>query len=102
MAEDKKQQQNINVELTEEMANGKYCNLAIVNHSPTEFVLDFINLMPGAPKAKVQSRVIMAPSHAKRLYAALAENLHKFEQANGDIHEQKVAMPFNMTSKGEA
>lgn len=101
MADDK-QQQNINVELTEDVANGKYCNLAIVNHSPTEFVLDFINLMPGAPKAKVQSRIIMSPSHAKRLYAALADNLHKFENANGDIREQKVAMPFNMGPKGEA
>lgn len=99
---DEKQQQNINVELTEDVANGKYCNLAIVNHSPTEFVLDFINLMPGAPKAKVQSRIIMSPSHAKRLYAALADNLHKFESANGDINEQKVAMPFNMGPKGEA
>ncbi len=99
---DEKQQQNINVELTEDVANGKYCNLAIVNHSPTEFVLDFINLMPGAPKAKVQSRIIMSPSHAKRLYAALADNLHKFENANGDINEQKVAMPFNMGPTGEA
>jgi hypothetical protein len=66
MAEQNKDGQ-INIELSEEMAQGVYSNLVAINHSPTEFVLDFIQMMPGVPKAKVQSRVILTPEHAKRL-----------------------------------
>ena len=74
MAEQNKDSQ-INIELSEDMAQGVYSNLVAINHSPTEFVLDFIQMMPGVPKAKVQSRVILTPEHAKRLLQALGENV---------------------------
>ena len=95
--EDNKKNQ-INIELTEEMAAGIYSNLAIITHSPTEFVLDFVSMMPGAPKAKVKSRVVMTPQHAKRLYKALAENLSKYESTFGTIKEvgNEGMPPFTM------
>ena len=65
----------VNIELTDEIAEGIYSNLAIIVHSPTEFVVDFIKLMPASPKAKVKSRIILTPQNAKRLYKALAENI---------------------------
>ena len=81
------QKNQINIELTDEVAEGKYSNLAIITHSPTEFILDFVQLMPGSPKAKVRSRVIMTPQHAKRLYKALADNLSKYEAQFGNIKD---------------
>ena len=75
----------INIELDEKVAEGTYSNLAIINHSVSEFVLDFVNIMPGAPKAKVKSRIILTPQHAKRLFKALGDNVHKFEKAHGEI-----------------
>ena len=84
MAEQNKDGQ-INIELSEEMAQGVYSNLVAINHSPTEFVLDFIQMMPGVPKAKVQSRVILTPEHAKRLLQALGENVSRYEQNFGDV-----------------
>ena len=69
------------------MSAGIYSNLAIITHSPTEFVFDFVSLMPGAPKAKVKSRVVMTPQHAKRLYKALADNIAKYEQQFGTIQD---------------
>ncbi len=75
----------LNVELTEEIADGIYSNLAIISHSNSEFVLDFIKVMPGMPKAKVKSRILMTPEHAKRLLLALQENIMKFEANNGKI-----------------
>lgn len=83
MPEEKKNQ--INIELSEEIAQGIYSNLAIITHSNSEFVLDFVRLMPGIPKAKVQSRIVLTPEHAKRLMFALKDNVEKFEQANGKI-----------------
>ena len=80
-------QQGINIELTENVAEGTYSNLAVITHSSSEFVLDFIRVMPNVPKAKVQSRIIMTPQHAKRLMRALQENIQKFESANGKITE---------------
>ena len=77
MAEDKKIQ--INIELDEQTAQGVYANLAIINHSASEFVLDFVNVMPGLPKSKVRSRVILTPQHAKRLLRALQENVARYE-----------------------
>lgn len=87
----------LNIELTEEMAEGIYSNLAIITHSNAEFVLDFIRIMPGTPKAKVKSRVVITPEHAKRLMKALADNVKKFEAAHGKIKEtqQKKGMPIN-------
>ena len=74
---EEKQKNQINIELTDEVAGGIYSNLAIITHSPTEFVLDFVSLMPGTPKAKVKSRIVMTPQHAKRLYKALADKEEK-------------------------
>ncbi|WP_080905334.1 DUF3467 domain-containing protein [Parabacteroides sp. Marseille-P3160] len=75
----------IQVELSEETAQGTYANLAIISHSSSEFILDFIRVVPGAPKARVQSRIILTPDNAKRLLLALEDNIHKFEeQMKGD------------------
>ena len=68
----------LNIELSEEIAEGEYSNLAIITHSSSEFVLDFVRIMPGVPKAKVKSRVLMNPQHAKRLMKALQDNISKF------------------------
>ncbi len=75
----------LNIELDEKVAEGTYSNLALISHSPTEFVIDFIRAMPGVPKAKVKSRVILTPSHAKRLINALQDNIDKFESTFGKI-----------------
>jgi len=79
----------INIELSEEVAEGIYSNLAIITHSHSEFVVDFVKLMPGVQKAKVKSRIILTPEHAKRLYKALAENIKKYESVHGSIKESK-------------
>lgn len=93
-------EQQIEVELTPEIAEGTYSNLAIITHSNAEFILDFINMMPGKPKANVKSRVILTPQHAKRLMMALNDNITKFETQFGKISEGgqqgnsiKFAMP---------
>ena len=78
------------------MAQGVYSNLVAINHSPTEFVLDFIQMMPGVPKAKVQSRVILTPEHAKRLLQALGENVSRYEQNFGDVQtHEPPQVPLN-------
>jgi len=79
---------NVQIELSDEIAQGIYSNLAIIAHSSSEFVVDFVRLMPGIPKAKVQSRIILTPEHAKRLMLALADNIKKYEAQNGDIKLQ--------------
>ena len=84
---EKKKQDGLNIELTEEVAEGTYSNMAIINHSPSEFVVDFIQMMPGIAKAKVKSRVILTPQHAKRLMKALADNIVKFEDQHGKIKD---------------
>ena len=84
--EDKNKNQNqINIELSEDVAQGIYSNLAVITHSNSEFVVDFIRIMPGVPKAKVKSRIILTPEHAKRLLLALKDNVTKFESINGPI-----------------
>lgn len=94
---DKNNQNQINIELTDEVAEGIYSNLAIITHSPSEFVIDFIKMMPGVPKAKVKSRIILTPQHAKRLYRALKDNVAKFESVHGEIKDTGEDMPpFNM------
>ena len=84
MSEENKKE-GLNIELAEEVAEGTYSNLAIINHSPSEFIVDFIQMMPGLPKAKVKSRVILTPQHAKRLMRALTDNISKYEDQFGDI-----------------
>ncbi len=91
------EQQGLQIELTEDMADGTYSNLAIISHGQTEFVLDFVNLMPNVPKAKVKSRIILTPQHAKRLMMALGENIKKFESINGlikDMEPMQLPMQF--------
>ena len=103
MKKDKTKENNINIELDESIAQGLYSNLVIVNHSPTEFVLDFINVMPGAPKAKVRSRIILTPEHTKKFINALGENLNKYEKSFGKIkNSQKEVIPISFGPKGEA
>ena len=78
-------QQQINIELGEKEAEGLYANLAMIAHSPTEIIIDFARVMPRAPKARVQARIIMTPMHAKMLYNALGDNISKFEKQYGEI-----------------
>lgn len=85
MDEQKPKKNQINIELKDEVAQGVYSNLAIITHSSSEFVLDFVRVMPGVPKADVKSRVILTPEHAKRLLSALSENIEKFEKMHGPI-----------------
>ncbi len=86
----------LNIELTEEIAEGIYSNLAVITHSPSEFVIDFIKVMPGVPKARVKSRIVLTPQHAKRLMMALSDNIQKFEQVNGKIKDMEPrAIPLN-------
>lgn len=85
MSDQNKMGNQINIELSEEIAQGVYSNLAIITHSSSEFVLDFVRIMPGLPKAKVKSRVILTPEHAKRLLFALQDNIQKFEAVHGVI-----------------
>ena len=99
----------LQIELKEEVAQGTYANLAIITHSSSEFILDFVRVMPGLPKAGVQSRIVMTPEHAKRLMFALQDNVTKYEQNFGQIRmpEQKAQggktfVPPLSDFKGEA
>jgi hypothetical protein len=83
--QNKKNQNQLNIELSEEVAQGVYSNLAIITHSTSEFVVDFVRVMPGIPKAGVKSRIILTPEHAKRLLLALQDNVKKFESQHGAI-----------------
>ncbi|MBT1710373.1 DUF3467 domain-containing protein [Fulvivirgaceae bacterium PWU5] len=106
MAEDKNKQQpgqqqgQINIELTEEIAEGIYSNLAMIAHSNSEFVIDFIRLMPGVPKAKVKSRIVITPEHAKRLLQALNDNIDKYEASFGPIKRTDDMPKFPMNFGG--
>jgi len=82
------QDNEIQIELSDEIAQGVYSNLAVISHSTSEFVIDFIRIVPGVPKAKVKSRIILTPEHTKRLLMALKDNIEKFEQQNGSIRLQ--------------
>jgi len=85
----------LNIEISEEVSEGTYANLPIITHSHAEFVVDFVNVMPGTPKSKVKSRIILTPFHAKRLMKALVENINKFEAANGTIQDMdQIEIPF--------
>jgi hypothetical protein len=90
-------QNQLNIEISEEIAEGQYANLAIITHSHAEFVIDFVNVMPGTPKSKVKSRIVLTPQHAKRLMKALADNVQKFEAVNGtikDLEEVQIPLTF--------
>ncbi len=106
MSDDKKNTQNqINIELPEEIAEGIYSNLAIISHSQNEFVIDFVRMLPNVPKAKVKSRIVLTPEHAKRFLKALAENIGKFESQNGAIVDKghgNQFPPLNFTPTAQA
>ena len=93
--DDSKKQNQINIELNEEVAQGVYSNLAVITHSSSQFVLDFVRVMPGIPKASVKSRIIITPEHAKRLLAALKENIEKYEAIHGPVKKVGPGMPMN-------
>ena len=98
---DKEKQQNqINIELSEEAAEGIYVNLAMIAHSNSEFVIDFIRLMPGVPKAKVKSRIVITPEHAKRLLSALGDNISKYEDTFGTIKKTDETPKFPINFGG--
>tara|TARA_B100000925_G_scaffold290315_1_gene275234 strand:- start:1554 stop:1865 length:312 start_codon:yes stop_codon:yes gene_type:complete len=102
---EKNQKKNsINLELDEKTSQGMYSNLALINHSVSEFVVDFINIMPGVPKAKVKSRIILTPQHAKRFSKAMNENISRFEKLNGEIKDYDKQQPvsLNFGPVGEA
>lgn len=86
----------LNIEISEEVAEGEYANLAIITHSHAEFVIDFVNVMPGTPKSRVKSRIILTPQHAKRFMKALTENISRFEDMNGEIKDlEEIQLPMN-------
>jgi len=98
-----KKEGQINIELDDKTAEGTYSNLAIINHSVSEFIVDFISVMPGQPKAKVKSRIILTPQHAKRLVKALAENVKRFEKNHGEIKDyEQPPIPMNFGPTGQA
>lgn len=92
--EEKKKTQQINIELDQETSGGEYANFVVVTHSPAEFVMDFTRILPGVTKAKVRSRIVMAPPHAKAFLAALQENIRKFESKYGEI--KSPGSPFGV------
>lgn len=101
--QENKKQHKINIELDPEVAEGIYSNLAIINHSATEFVVDFVSIMPGMPKNKVKSRIILTPQHAKRLLKALNDNINRFENKHGAIKDyDQPNIPLNFGPTGEA
>jgi Protein of unknown function (DUF3467) len=86
----------LNIEISEEVAEGTYANLAIITHSHAEFVIDFVNVMPGTPKSKVKSRIIFTPMHAKRFMKAMAENIERYEAAHGMVQDiEQIEIPMN-------
>ena len=104
MKKSNSKENGLNLELDENLAQGTYSNLALINHSVSEFVVDFINVMPGVPIAKVKSRIILTPQHAIRFSKALNENISKFERSNGEIkeYENQKQIQLNFGPTGEA
>lgn len=100
LMEEQNNNNQIDIELSEDMAEGVFSNLAIITHSNTEFVLDFIRVMPGVPKARVKSRIILTPEHAKRLVSAMVDNIEKYEAINGRIKTQEEPPGFPMNFGG--
>lgn len=100
--EQKSLEKQINIELPEDVADGVYSNLAIITHSNSEFVVDFIRIMPGAPRAKVKSRIILTPQHAKRLVKALEDNIAKYESIHGKIKLDEGYESFPISFGGPA
>ncbi len=103
MANIKGAEGGMDIELDEQLAQGQYANLAIISHSTTEFIIDFASVLPGMPKPKVNSRIILTPSHAKRLLYSLQENVARYENNHGAIEiHQRETLPPNLAPVGEA
>ncbi len=97
MADEQNPQNQINIDLPEDIADGIYSNLAIITHSNSEFVIDFIKMLPGLPKAKVKARIVLTPQHTKRLLMAIKDNIAKYEAAHGAIKvDEATAYPLNL------
>ena len=93
--EEQQNNNQLNIEICEEMADGSYANLAIITHSHAEFVIDFVSVMPNTPKSKVKSRVIFTPMHAKRFMKAMVENIQRYEAAHGAIKDlEQIELPM--------
>ncbi len=100
-----KKENKFQLELPAEVAEGIYANLALITHSQAEFIVDFIRMMPGVEKARVKSRIVLTPQHAKRLMRALADNIHKYESVFGTIVEPEAGntiAPFMNVPPAEA
>ena len=105
--ENQEMNNQLQIELKEDIAQGIYANLAVITHSSSEFIVDFVRVMPGMPKAGVKSRIVLAPEHAKRLLRALEENIGKYERVFGEIrmpgeHQEGTFIPPISGFKGEA
>ena len=104
---DEQKHQQLEIDLSREVAQGTYANLAIVAHSSSEFIVDFVRLMPGVPKPEVKSRIIMTPENMKRLMLTLQDNIRKFEQDNGVIRiaandSADSVFPLDLDPRGQA
>ena len=104
--EKEKMDNKLNIELPEEVAEGIYSNLAVIAHSHSEFVIDFIKILPGVPKGKVKSRIILTPEHAKRLLKAISENIKRYEEQFGKIKDINPpagpTIPINFGGQAQA
>lgn len=105
--EEQQKQNHLEIDLSHDVAQGTYANLAIIAHSTSEFIIDFVRLMPGVPKPEVKSRIIMTPENTKRLLLVLQENIRKFEQDNGVIRISQEGpsgpiFPIDLEPKGQA
>lgn len=98
---DEKKTRNLEINLSEQKSGGEYSNLAIVTHSPSEFVIDFCQVLPGMPKANVASRIILSPQHAKALLHTLQTNIQRYEQVFGEIKEIVLPADAQVTIKSE-
>jgi hypothetical protein len=87
VSEKKEQEIQLEIQVDDDVAQGIYANLAVINHTDAEFILDFVFVQPQAPRGKVRARIIVSPRHAKRLLGALEDNLRRFEQRFGAISE---------------
>ncbi len=103
MMEKHEMENQLQIELNDDIAQGIYANLAVITHSSSEFIVDFIRIMPGLPKAGVKSRIVLAPEHAKRLLRALEDNVNKYERSFGmiQLHDEQLVQPIS-NIKGEA
>lgn len=103
--ENNNQNNGLQLELPQNVAQGEYANFALITHSSSDFVIDFARVLPGVPKAQVRSRVLLAPEHAKRLLMALQDNIARYEHTFGSIRipnkEPRTATPFSF-NKGES